>query len=633
MADTYANWQELVTATNPDGSLVNVEGRDWAIINRPGPGGGLLHMAIHGGAIEPPPQQLADVCANGGPFYTFVGMKSSGNSTLHITSTHFDEPRARQSAARSLYTVSWHGHADQVSGYAVTYVGGLDTGMGGYIREHLEAAGFTVADPPAALAGVEPANICNSNQRGRGVQLEISRTQRGAFFVNGDLRRSQIENPANRTDAFYRYTDAVQAGIAAYLALSGGGTPPVGLPTAVPPPPPPVGVLGCAQEYSAVLHWRGGGQVYGTPAITDLTAVQWGRTYNDTSSAQVTIAKPGLAPDCCDALGRAEPWIHELTLYREGELVWQGPIIRARERRADFVIEALDVMAWMDKVVNTFRLTFTSRGPDADRRPGPVTKIAETVLRLNLVESGLSQFDPDWPRVMDYIVRRDTPNTITFARDGDEHRGIWAAYVGDVLRELVKRGLGYTTVGRSIVLCGDATLDSPALARLTVDDITGDVELVRDGTSAATSSWASNQRPDPNGAAFNGTRTEVVGSFTTVYGRLESLIHVEQNDDGDHVDEVVADLRAAATADMAGRYPAPIAIGIPDGSTLAATAPVQINQLIPGQRFDFVTEQFCTRIGQGFMLTDVQVQWTQDGEQVGISLVPLASPYGIPLPS
>jgi poly-gamma-glutamate hydrolase-like protein len=50
-------------------------------------------VAPHGGGIEPGTSELADaIAASDLSFYTFEGLKPSGNTDLHITSTRFDEP-------------------------------------------------------------------------------------------------------------------------------------------------------------------------------------------------------------------------------------------------------------------------------------------------------------------------------------------------------------------------------------------------------------------------------------------------------------------------------------------------------------------------------------------------------------
>lgn len=198
--DVYANYADLAAHES--------EGTDYRRIQRVPVGARVAHIAIHGGAIEAPTTQLADHAAGTRyAFYSFEGIKASGNSTLHITSTRFDEPRALKVVTGVDYTVSWHAAS---GAKATTYVGGRDTKLIGKVTAELRAAGFTVATSvPEEIGGDSPRNIVNKNRRGMGVQLELSRGQREQFFAGGKLSRVWIENPAHRTKAFYRYVAAV----------------------------------------------------------------------------------------------------------------------------------------------------------------------------------------------------------------------------------------------------------------------------------------------------------------------------------------------------------------------------------------------------------------------------------------
>ncbi|WP_283135192.1 poly-gamma-glutamate hydrolase family protein [Rhizohabitans arisaemae] len=175
----------------------------------------VAHIAIHGGAIEAPTTQLARHAAvdrvvppaDRRSFYSLEGIKPSGNAKLHITSTQFDEPNGLAVVQASRFTVSWHGASGTT---ATTYVGGRDAVTAARVRSELTAAGFHVTHPvPPNLDGSSPNNIVNRNLRGMGVQLEITRAQREQFFAGGTLTRSWVENPANRTQAFYDYVAAV----------------------------------------------------------------------------------------------------------------------------------------------------------------------------------------------------------------------------------------------------------------------------------------------------------------------------------------------------------------------------------------------------------------------------------------
>jgi len=377
--------------------------------------------------------------------------------------------------------------------------------------------------------------------------------------------------------------------------------------------------LGCAQEYQAVIHWRGGARPFTSPGVDALTSVSWSRTAGDVSEASVTIAKG--AGECCVQLGQIEPWVHELSIYRDSSLVWQGPVTRVTEARETVTIEARDVLAWLDRIVNTVQLRYIGTEPDAEgRHAGPVQWIAHDLLNKNIGESPLSQ-PRDWCGVLDYIVRRDSDQTTKFEKDGSDNKSIWNVYLSTIFDdELVSRGLEYTAVGRSIVLRAPATETDRPQARLFMEDIAGDVQVIRDGAAAATYGWATTQQEQNISPGL----TVGTGQVGTPYGRLDWLV----SSTAESADE--DDLRAMARQALGGRYPAPTSISIPTGAQLAATAPVSIEQLVAGERIDVVTNGFCMDISQAFRLSDVDVTWAggsggSAGEQVSVSLVPLFS--------
>ncbi|MUN35688.1 hypothetical protein GNZ18_03625 [Actinomadura sp. NEAU-AAG5] len=201
-ADKYQNYAELAQHEK--------EGQDYRRTLRAPGEPKVAHIAIHGGGIEPGTTQLADRAAaarSGYAYYSFEGVKPSGNKDLHITSTRFDEPRGLALAQRVDRTVSWHG-ADGST--PVTYVGGLDDQLREQVACRLGKAGFAVAPTvPGDIDGSDPHNIANRNRRHKGVQLELSTAQRKAFFTDGRLDRAWIEDPTHRTGAFEKYIKAV----------------------------------------------------------------------------------------------------------------------------------------------------------------------------------------------------------------------------------------------------------------------------------------------------------------------------------------------------------------------------------------------------------------------------------------
>lgn len=169
-------------------------------------------IAIHGGGIEGGSGEMArEVSATGTTmaYYEFAGLKASGNSDLHITSTDFDEPMALARVAAVNRCLSFHGYTGS-EGIAETAIGGLDTVLVDRVTASLERAGFVVITAPSEISGTDPANICNLTATSAGVQLELSRAQRDAFFPGGE-NTAAVRDSGARTEEFYRYASAVRA--------------------------------------------------------------------------------------------------------------------------------------------------------------------------------------------------------------------------------------------------------------------------------------------------------------------------------------------------------------------------------------------------------------------------------------
>ncbi|WP_128818031.1 poly-gamma-glutamate hydrolase family protein [Streptomyces sp. S063] len=204
MADLYANYAALAAAETEgvaySRTAVAPAGATWAAI------------AIHGGGIEGGSGEIAREVSGAGArmaYYEFAGLKSSGNSDLHITSTNFDEPQAISLVGAVRRCLSFHGYVG-TAGVPVTAIGGLDTELVARITASLTTAGFTVTDAPSEIAGTNPNNICNKTATAAGVQLELSRAQRDRFFPDGQNTRA-VRDSGARTEEFYRYAAAIRA--------------------------------------------------------------------------------------------------------------------------------------------------------------------------------------------------------------------------------------------------------------------------------------------------------------------------------------------------------------------------------------------------------------------------------------
>jgi phage replication-related protein YjqB (UPF0714/DUF867 family) len=211
VADLYANYAALAAA--------ETEGVDYTRTAVIPTGATWCSVAIHGGGIEAGSGEIAkEVAGSTMRFYEFAGLKTSGNVDLHLTSTVFDEPTAVGLIAASRRCLSFHGYAGETS-VPDTAVGGLDTVLVNRITMALRGAGFAVVNAPSEIAGTDPDNICNSTTTGAGVQLELSRAQREAFFPGGDLSQA-MRVSGQRTDAFHAYAAAVQSAYRGHALVS-----------------------------------------------------------------------------------------------------------------------------------------------------------------------------------------------------------------------------------------------------------------------------------------------------------------------------------------------------------------------------------------------------------------------------
>jgi phage replication-related protein YjqB (UPF0714/DUF867 family) len=166
-------------------------------------------VAPHGGGIEPGTSEIAVAIAGEEvSYYAFEGLKSAGNSDLHITSTRFDEPMCLTLIAGSDVILTIHGEKSEEDGGGV-FVGGLDKTLGRRIGGELRAKGFVVGKhPDPELQGIEPNNLCNRGKSGKGVQLEISRSVREQMFAS--LSRTGRQTKKRK---FYAFVNAVRSGL------------------------------------------------------------------------------------------------------------------------------------------------------------------------------------------------------------------------------------------------------------------------------------------------------------------------------------------------------------------------------------------------------------------------------------
>ena len=164
--DRFQNYAELA-AHEREGVDYRVEVADR--------GNAMTAIAIHGGRIEAGSDDAARLVAGSDwNLYSFIATKPEHNRELHLTSSHFDEPRALTLVHRSDRCVSMHGFA-LGDGRAVACVGGGNPVLAKAVYEALktQAPAIMLEYPCARFGGDDAENILNRCVH-QGVQIEMS---------------------------------------------------------------------------------------------------------------------------------------------------------------------------------------------------------------------------------------------------------------------------------------------------------------------------------------------------------------------------------------------------------------------------------------------------------------------------
>ena len=344
--------------------------------------------------------------------------------------------------------------------------------------------------------------------------------------------------------------------------------------------------LNSAADYQALIHHRGGGQVY--TAVDQITSVSWERRLDDISTCAITAAKRGADPGCCSRVAYAEPWAHEVSVYRDGALVWQGPLITATESRTSFTLAASDVLAWTQKRVNHDAYNW-------ENAPVDVGAATEHLIR--------DAYNQDDPGVLDWAVYART-GTTTGRKAEAGTKVVW-----DELSDLARYGVDLTTVGRRIV-CYAEQQDVPSTRGRMVlgeDAFLAELDVSRDGTALATAAVAVGQ--GVIGRA---------GGLVPPYGLVTAV------SDNQQVTNQSTATRIARQIVAAGAIP-PTVIVVPDQARLAPDAPVSIGQLVCGRRFDLAVSSSYRPVWQPMRLSRLTAAWTatSGSESVQVSFLPL----------
>lgn len=345
------------------------------------------------------------------------------------------------------------------------------------------------------------------------------------------------------------------------------------------------GPLGCG-DYSVQITNRCGGRSK-CDVTKSVGTLEWGRTMDETSEAKLTVSLSGDAGRvCCSCLGETRTWMHSVSILRDGQLVWFGPVYNLVYKRDTVDVTARDITAWWDKRVIHNSYSFV----DATLR-----EVVET-----LIVDALSEDDP-----CDLVGRTQYGpglDRVRITRDFTAYEG----YLGDVMRDLAKSYLDYTALGASVFI--DAPLQWGPFTTLTDLDFQVELEIEERGAEGATRQFTKGE-----GAGDDEVIGEA-GGVSEFYGLLEELA-------GDDTITAEADADLASQNRLTGSNPVPLYLNIPSGARLSPNAPTCIEQLVPGTLFKVSLTDVCRPIDFTGTLTALAVKVDAD-EAVGITLSP-----------
>lgn len=330
-------------------------------------------------------------------------------------------------------------------------------------------------------------------------------------------------------------------------------------------------MLGTGDYAVVIADWRARRMVWQSGERTIISAT-WGRERSEKSKADVKVVAP---PHIADAV---EPWMHTISLYRGGELVWHGIITRVSATAGVIDIDAADGAEFFH------------------RRRVPLARAwaqhdATQVMRT-MVEDACGHADATG--LVEGMVTRESRVWITAGWTPSE------CMVIDAIDELVDQGLVWTvSAGRLLV---GPVGSARTTAQLADRDFDGALTVVKDGAGVVTDVhvqgkgvWAQHMVED---------------------SPLGSVQAIEKADSAVHEDEA----RNVAKRIVGESSVTPRKLVVPSGARLLPSAPVRINELVPGARVPVASTQTGITVAATLAVKEVKVDVDDGGETVNVTL-------------
>lgn len=317
----------------------------------------------------------------------------------------------------------------------------------------------------------------------------------------------------------------------------------------------------------------------------------------------------GQTAECCECIGNINPWEHEISIYRDGEEVWCGPVSGGGISLSGFTatFQAKDLSAWFDhRWVEVY---------DSDQEFEEAD--ASEVYRWLIAHAYYKDpWNMDWD-ITDTLVPIDRvyPSFSQPDRWGGTYKG-----VGNELRDISKYGVDFTTI-RRMYLGGD--MQSSTNVEMVIYDkywsTLPDIQIVGSGMSTALGVGG-------GGSGYYGYTDDQIwiesdAAAQEQFGLLQTFVPAPNLDDTDTTIQPNPITQQAYGLLQLKKQPYVYI----SGGSLSPDCPLNFNLLIPGKVFNVTMTQTCRAIEADYRLYQVDVNYDSGKEDVAIQLTPLGA--------
>lgn len=338
-----------------------------------------------------------------------------------------------------------------------------------------------------------------------------------------------------------RYGDTIYAGEGA-----GSPEPPVPTPAAF-SLKPPRGSIGCG-SWSAYLTPRGGGAPL---AEIPFASLGFSRVLDGSAQCSLSIPLTGHhRTACCAVLSTAEPWRDEVVIYRDNDVAFVGPLVSVEVGTDGGRMTVQDLFHWTERRFISTDLFFSS---DA------------SVAFEGIFDAAMA---PDTSPNIEMIAHASGVEVVRTVMGKEFQRA------SDLLRELARTAVDFTTIGRQVIVGGKEVFEpgiGPGASLIVHDEGVSSVTVTKDGSQFATDVAVIGE------PVFQGA-DRIFGRATRsalLYGLVQQSFAELEITDTPSAD-------ANALARLESMQPAPLLVSV----TFTPSAAFSFKDLIPGRRGD-----------------------------------------------